>query len=235
MSNVTEFLSNPDVLLLLLVLGGLGLATELVHPNVITGILGALALILAVIGLAGLPVNWLGLVLLAFGFVLIVLETQVAELRAAGPRRGDRDRPREPPSCSTARPRPARNPSRCRPRSSWRSRAPRASSALGLGVVASRTRRMRAPEGQLGTAVPAGTPGIVKAALDPLGTVQLAGETWSARTPDGRPVARDTPVRLVGFDRLTAIVEPTDPDQPAATAATRSTDPATATPVADRP
>ena len=234
MSNLTEFLSNPDVLLLLLVLGGLGLATELVHPNVVTGILGALALILAVIGLAGLPVNWLGLVLLAFGFVLIVLETQVASygllalggavaiaLGAALLFNGPTTPGAEPVSVS--------------PAVILAISGAAGLVALGLGFVASRTRRMRAPEGQLGTAVPAGTPGVVKASLDPLGTVQLAGETWSARTPDGSPVPRDTPVRLIGFDRLTAIVEPADPDQPAATAATRLTDPATTTPVADRP
>jgi membrane-bound serine protease (ClpP class) len=234
MSNLTELLSNPDVLLLLLVIGGLGLATELVHPNVITGILGALALILAVIGLAGLPVNWLGLVLLAFGFVLIVLETRVASfgllalggavaiaLGAAVLFNGPTTPGAEPVSVS--------------PAVILAISGAAGLVALGLGVVASRTRRMRAPEGQLGAGVPAGTPGIVKAALDPLGTVQLAGETWSARTPDGRPIPRDTPVRLIGFDRLTAIVEPADPDRPAATAATRSTDPSTATPAADRP
>jgi membrane-bound serine protease (ClpP class) len=234
MSNLTEFLSNPDVLLLLLVLGGLGLATELVHPNVITGILGALALILAVIGLAGLPVNWLGLVLLAFGFVLIVLETQVASygllalggavaiaLGAAVLFNGPTTPGAQPVSVS--------------PAVILAISGAAGLVALGLGFVASRTRRMRAPEGQLGTAVPAGTPGIVKAALDPLGTVQLAGETWSARTQDGRPIPRDTPVRLIGFDRLTAIVEPAALDQPAATAATRSTDPSSATPAADRP
>jgi membrane-bound serine protease (ClpP class) len=234
MSNVTELLSNPDVLLLLLVIGGLGLATELVHPNLITGILGALALILAVIGLAGLPVNWLGLVLLAFGFVLIVLETQVASygllalggavaiaLGAAVLFNGPAVPGAEPVSVS--------------PVVILAISGAAGLVALGLGFVASRTRRMRAPMGQLGTAVPAGTPGVVKAALDPLGTVQLAGETWSARTPDERPLARDTPVRLVGFDRLTAIVEPADPDQPAATAAPESTDPGASVPAAHRP
>ncbi len=234
MSTVTEFLSNPDVLLLLLVLGGLGLATELVHPNLITGILGALALVLAVIGLAQLPVNWLGVVLLAFGFVLIVLETQVASygllalggaiaiaLGAAVLFNGPTAPGTEPVSVS--------------PAVIVAISGVAGLVALGLGFVASRTRRMRAPAGQLGTAVPTGTPGVVKAALDPLGTVQLAGETWSARTPDGRPVPRDTPVRLVGFDRLTAIVEPAVPTDPVPTATTRSPDPAPTTPVADRP
>ena len=187
MSNLTEFLSNPDVLLLLLVLGGLGLATELVHPNVITGILGALALILAVIGLAGLPVNWLGLVLLAFGFVLLVLETQVASygllalggavaiaLGAAVLFNGPTTPGAEPVSVS--------------PAVILAISATAGLVALGLAVVAARTRRMRAPAGQLGTAVPAGTPGVVKATLDPLGTVQLAGR--DVERPDARRTLR---------------------------------------------
>ena len=48
----------------------------------------------------------------------------------------------------------------------------------------------------------------------PLGTVHLGGETWTARTPDEQLCPRDTPVRLVGFDGLTAIVEAVDPPIP---------------------
>ena len=57
--------------------------------------------------------------------------------------------------------------------------------------------------------MPLGTEGVVQAPLEPLGTAYLAGESWSARTADTTTLARDTPVRLVGFDGLTAIVEPT--------------------------
>ena len=95
---------------------------------------------------------------------------------------------------------------------------------------------MRAPAGQLGTAVARrARRASSRRRSRPLGTVHLAGETWSARTPDERLVPRDTPVRLVGFDDLTAIVEPDDPAPARATAAARSTDPATAAPAADRP
>jgi membrane-bound ClpP family serine protease len=68
---------------------------------------------------------------------------------------------------------------------------------------------MAPPTGAVGVPVPLGTEGVVQAPLEPLGTAYLAGEQWSARTADTRPVPRDTPVRLVGFDGLTAIVEPT--------------------------
>ena len=40
MDALIETLQNPNVAFLLLIIGGLALATELVHPNLLTGILG---------------------------------------------------------------------------------------------------------------------------------------------------------------------------------------------------
>ena len=77
MDALIETLQNPNVAFLLLIIGGLALATELVHPNLLTGILGVSSLVLAAVGLAGLPLNWPGLLLLILGFVLLVAETQV--------------------------------------------------------------------------------------------------------------------------------------------------------------
>jgi regulator of protease activity HflC (stomatin/prohibitin superfamily) len=57
-----------------------------------------------------------------------------------------------------------------------------------------------------------GTEGIVQAPLNPTGTARLAGVTLPARATDDRAVDRDTPVRLVGFDGLTALVEPMQPE-----------------------
>jgi membrane protein implicated in regulation of membrane protease activity len=71
-------------------------------------------------------------------------------------------------------------------------------------------RRIRASSGTIGAPVPPGSPGTVQAPLEPTGTVLLAGEPWTARTADGRHLERDTRVRLVRFDGLTAIVEPVD-------------------------
>ena len=71
-------------------------------------------------------------------------------------------------------------------------------------------RRIRASSGTIGAPVPPGTPGIVQAPLEPIGTVLLAGEQWTARTADERHLERDVRIRLVRFDGLTAIVEPAD-------------------------
>jgi membrane protein implicated in regulation of membrane protease activity len=73
-------------------------------------------------------------------------------------------------------------------------------------------RRIMATRGTVGAPIPAGTTGVVQATLGPVGTVLLAGETWTARTPDDRTLERDTRVRLVRLDGLTAIVEPLEPD-----------------------
>ena len=75
---------------------------------------------------------------------------------------------------------------------------------------------MAPPSGTVGNPVPLGTEGVVQAPLEPLGTAYLAGESWSARTPDTSPLARDTPVRVVGFDGLTAIVERAEDAAPTA-------------------
>ena len=86
---------------------------------------------------------------------------------------------------------------------------------MGLvSIAAIRVRRMRPPKGIVGTPPDPETPGVVEALFEPVGTVQLGGETWSARTPGELPLPRDTPVRLVGFDGLMAIVEPLEPAPP---------------------
>jgi membrane-bound ClpP family serine protease len=56
--------------------------------------------------------------------------------------------------------------------------------------------------------LPPGVAGVVKRAIEPLGSVYVAGEEWSARSVDGRPIERGTPVRVVETSGLTVIVEP---------------------------
>ena len=53
-------LSDPNVAFLLFVAGALLLATELISTNLVTGVLGALALVLAFIGFGSLPLNVAG-------------------------------------------------------------------------------------------------------------------------------------------------------------------------------
>jgi membrane-bound serine protease (ClpP class) len=50
--------------------------------------------------------------------------------------------------------------------------------------------------------------GVVRSPLEPLGSVHIAGEEWTARSVDDRPIARGTAVKVVGVDGLTVLVEP---------------------------
>ena len=72
-----HLLSDPNVAFVLFTIGVYGLIFELQNPNFVTGILGALAIILAFIGFGSLPLNVAGLMLLVLGVVLFALETQV--------------------------------------------------------------------------------------------------------------------------------------------------------------
>jgi membrane-bound serine protease (ClpP class) len=70
-----EILVNPTTVFLLLTLGGILLGIELFNPGMILpGTLGAVAMILALFGLAQLPINVAGLLLIALAFGLFVAE-----------------------------------------------------------------------------------------------------------------------------------------------------------------
>ena len=44
MDDIQAFLSDPNVAFALFVIGALGIAIEVVHPNAVTGVLGAVAI-----------------------------------------------------------------------------------------------------------------------------------------------------------------------------------------------
>jgi membrane-bound serine protease (ClpP class) len=77
LQGLLHLLSDPNIAFVLFTIGLYGLIFELQNPNFVTGILGALALILAFIGFGSLPLNLAGLLLIAFGIVLFALETQI--------------------------------------------------------------------------------------------------------------------------------------------------------------
>lgn len=78
MSPVESFLftvTDPTVAYLLLSLGSLGILVELYNPgSVFPGVIGGIALLLALFALGTLPLNFAGLALMAFGLVLFGLE-----------------------------------------------------------------------------------------------------------------------------------------------------------------
>ncbi len=72
-----HILANPELAYILLTLGTLGLIFELQNPHGITGILGAVFLIMALISLSILPFSVGGLLLMALGVGLFVAELKL--------------------------------------------------------------------------------------------------------------------------------------------------------------
>ncbi|MDR3720926.1 MAG: nodulation protein NfeD [Candidatus Acidoferrales bacterium] len=75
-----KFLSRivePDVFFILLIAGALGIYTEFTHPGLFApGVIGAIALVLAIISMQMLPVNLAGLLLIVLALGLFVLEAK---------------------------------------------------------------------------------------------------------------------------------------------------------------
>ncbi len=68
-------IAHPQIAVLLLSLGTLGLTVELWSPGaILPGVAGGLCLLLAFFALQVLPVNYVGVLLLLFGLVLLVME-----------------------------------------------------------------------------------------------------------------------------------------------------------------
>lgn len=77
-TKVLKILTNPNLVYLLLMLGLAGLYFELAHPgSIFPGVLGAICLILALVGLSIIPVNYAGLALILLAGILFFLELQV--------------------------------------------------------------------------------------------------------------------------------------------------------------
>jgi membrane-bound serine protease (ClpP class) len=76
---VLKVLSDPNIALILLSLGTIGIYFELSNPGAFfPGIFGAIALVLALFSLGTLPINFAGLALLLFGLALLGAEIWVA-------------------------------------------------------------------------------------------------------------------------------------------------------------
>src|SRR5438105_1276363 len=75
---VLSAVAHPNIAYLLLSLGTLGLTIELWTPGaVLPGVAGGVSLLLAFFALQMLPVNYAGLLLILFGFLLFALEIKV--------------------------------------------------------------------------------------------------------------------------------------------------------------
>jgi membrane-bound serine protease (ClpP class) len=211
-----HLLSDPNIAFILFTIGFYGLLFELQSPNFVTGILGALALILAFIGFGSLPLNLAGLLLIGLAIVLFLLELTVTShglLTIAGLicfALGASALYTEPGTPT------APDVSVALPLIVAMTVATAAFMAIALGVVISSRRRMPALAA-LGygaggtTTIPPGTIGEVRTPTAPVGSVYAAGEEWTARAAGNRVLDRGTKVRVLTQEGLTLIVEPLGP------------------------
>jgi len=210
--SIIHLLSDPNIAFILLTIGFYGLLFELQSPNFVTGILGAIALILAFIGFGSLPLNVAGLLLIGLAIVLFLLEFTVTShgLLAVG---GLICFVLGAFALYTAPGTPtAPDVSVAAPLVFLMAGVTAAFMVLVLVTVVRVRRRTRAYAGAYGaggsSTVPAGSDGLVRTSLAPTGVVYAAGEEWTARSRSGSEIATGEHVHVVGQEGLTLIVEP---------------------------
>jgi membrane-bound serine protease (ClpP class) len=76
--SVLGFLLNPNIAFILLILAGIGIYLEISHPGaIVPGTVGAIALILFLLTAGSLSVNFAGLLLVAVGFLFLILDVRL--------------------------------------------------------------------------------------------------------------------------------------------------------------
>ena len=198
---ILSTLNNPNVAYLLLLLGFYGLFFELSNPGVILpGVLGGFCLILGLFALQNLSINYAGLLLILFGVVLFLLETQVtshgilavggtASLLAGSLLLIEAPEPYLKVSLKVIVP------------------AVGVTAAFFLFAVtlALRAQRRKVVSGKEGLV---GMMGASRTPLGPRGTVFVAGEHWNAVTESGETLPAGAPVEVVSIDHLELTVRP---------------------------
>jgi membrane-bound serine protease (ClpP class) len=209
--SVIHLLSDPNIAFILLTLGFYGLLFELQSPNFVTGVLGAIALILAFIGFGSLPLNIAGLILIGLAVLLFILETTVTShgLLTVG---GLVCFVLGAFTLYTAPGTPAApDVSVAVPLIVAMATTTAAFVGLVLITVARTRQRSLAHAGTYGAGgtmtVPPGTVGVAKTALEPIGVVYAAGEEWTARVSGDAAITAGQAVRVVGQENLTLVVE----------------------------
>jgi membrane-bound serine protease (ClpP class) len=210
--SLLHLLSDPNIAFILMTVGFYGLIFELQSPNFVTGIMGAIALILAFIGFGSLPLNVAGLLLIILAVVLFALEFTVTShglltigglicfMLGASALFTAPGNPTAPDVAVAA------------PLIVFMGLVTAGFMVVVLVTVVRVRRRSLAFAGAYGAGgssqVPFGSTATVKSTLGPVGVVYAAGEEWTARTEDGSAVETGRKVDVVGQEGLTLIVTP---------------------------
>lgn len=212
---VIHLLSDPNVSFILFTIGFYGILAELFHPNYFSGILGAIAIIVAFIGSNSLPLNFGGLLLILLGVGLFVLELTVTShgLLTIG---GIIAFVLGAFALWTGVGEPGE----------WSIQVTVHPALIGVVVAVSlayvyfvlrvllQMRRAGAIQGPITALV--GVPGTAQTLIAPTGIAYAGGEAWSARSRSSQ-IAPGTPLRVVGVEGLELIVEPAPEGAPGQT------------------
>jgi len=201
-----HLLSDPNVAFLLFTIGFYGIIAELFQPNFFSGILGAIAIVVALIGSNALPLNVGGLLLILIGVGLFALEAVVTSFGLltvggvvalvlgafalwTGVEPGDLT-----VDVSV---------------SPWLIVVVAAVGVVYAWVLVRALLQMRRTGGIANRPVAAlvGGTATAQTLIAPTGIAYAGGESWSARTRDVE-IGPGTPLRVVGVDGLELIVEP---------------------------
>ncbi len=84
-TEVLSFLANPQLAVILMMLGVYGLFFEMMSPGAaLPGVAGLICLLLGLYGFHMLPVNWAGVALLVFGLIMMIGEVFLPSFGALG-------------------------------------------------------------------------------------------------------------------------------------------------------
>jgi membrane-bound serine protease (ClpP class) len=185
---ILDTIIDPNLILILMSLGVLGITVELFNPGLIfPGTVGAICLIIGLFGLQVLPINWAGLLLMVLAAAFFTAELFVVShgaLSLAG-------------AVSFVFGalllfEPAGDTYEV---SIWVVLAIAATLAGLIGIAFTKALQARRAKPQTGADELAEQIGIVRQTLDPEGFVFVNGELWRAHTADG-PIAAGETVRV---------------------------------------
>lgn len=205
--NVLDVIANPNIAFILINVGGLLLIIEAFSPGLVgPGVFGVIMLLVGFFALGPLDTNPAGIALLVLGLILIVAEIFVAGFGFLGIGGiialiiggliliGDASVDAERVSI-------------------WALVAGAGlvgAAVLGISTLVSIDRRRpkwRPRTTDRESAGIVGKAGVAHNLISPLGTVVVDAELWSARAAAGVEIPQGAPVRVIGMDGLTAIVE----------------------------
>jgi membrane-bound serine protease (ClpP class) len=194
-------IADPNIALILIVLGALGIYIEFNTPGVIApGVAGAICILLGLSALSVLPINWTGVGLLVLAFTLFALEAKFvshgvltiggavamvlgAVLLIDSPL--PELRIRWSVAIALALP-----------------------FALITSLLLTLVVQARANKVVTGSAGMLGEAGVAVTVLDPAGKVQVRGEYWDAVAPPGAHLEPGSKVRITAVQGLQLAVKP---------------------------